>query len=659
VSTGRVQAAPVIEGDQVGPSALAYDQGNFYVLDSPNGRIIVQDLQTGERREIALPDGYFADMLIEANTIYLCDFNRPGVLALDETGGQVAPAKSTWGLGLASTDLSMVADWIDETKRTDDHQGWMTIFNTSKVELATLSIQSEHYLGSAKLLGRDRAGNYYVMVEELLENVPKILVDTGVRRYAADGTFLDAALLPIEEIDFFPNRPVAIDPEGGAYFLKVTETRADVVRLDFNPGTPSTLEKRWEAMWILLQPPAGMTKKSVPGAAPITRQQIIENAKSYLSVNWKLGQANYHNGQAGNWNNCGFGKENWRLPRTLTGRVGQTIAEVPYAWGGYQSIADFQQRINRGNWAGNICENQVLGNTAGVDCAGFVSQALQAEGYYLADTGGLGGISTAINWNQLAPGDLLLKPGSHVMLFDAFANPLTLDGGVWIYESTVRNGADRVGHNLVNFSILSTYTPRRYNNLVEDIVPAGENMIRNGTFNAGAAEWGFWGEIDVDARDGLLYFKRRNPSSYGAAIYQEINAMAEAGSPFEVTADLGNTSSVDKQITLSLRNPNVWAGALSCAFTIPANTDPRTYRLAGMLPDRWENVRLEIGIGPADGQPDLMLDNVSVIYRPELWPTGIACSVSETTPPITVWPIPSYSNLGWSKNGGGKDLTAR
>jgi len=204
-------------------------------------------------------------------------------------------------------------------------------------------------------------------------------------------------------------------------------------------------------------------------------------------VNWTLGASNYSTGQAGNWDNCGSGKANWRLPRTLTGRVGQTIPEVPYAWGGYQSISDFRSQIGRGNLAGNICENQVLDNVAGVDCAGFVSQVLQAGAYYLAADNGLGRVSTPINWSELAPGDLLLKSGSHVMLFDAFANRQTLDGGVWVYESTMRNGSDRVGHNLVSFSILSNYTPRRYNNLVEDGAPADGNLIRNGKFNPATA----------------------------------------------------------------------------------------------------------------------------------------------------------------------------
>jgi hypothetical protein len=109
-----------------------------------------------------------------------------------------------------------------------------------------------------------------------------------------------------------------------------------------------------------------------------------------LQANWTLTKSNYHSGQAGNWDNCASGKENWRLPRTLTGRVGQTIAEVPYAWGGYESVAEFRSQIKGGDWAGNICENQVLDNVAGVDCAGFVSQVLQLGG--LAMTSSMGSI---------------------------------------------------------------------------------------------------------------------------------------------------------------------------------------------------------------------------------------------------------------------------
>ena len=644
-------AGPLIEGDQVGPSALVYDQGKFYVLDPLNNRIVVQDPQTGERQEMPLPGGYFADMLIQDQTIYLRDFNRPGLLALDEATGQAVPGKSALGLNRPSTDLSQFSDFSVISQRTDNHQGALTLFDAHKVQLAVLSIQSEDYLGSARLLGRDAAGNFYVIVEELLENVPALLVDSSVRRYAPDGTYLDAALLPMPEIAYFPNRPVAIDPQGGAYFLKVTQKQAEVVPLAFSPALPSTLQERWGALQESVQFKNDLQKKLDPGprsAVPITRQQIIHNAKSYLAVNWTLKSANYHSGQAGNFDNCDASKENWRLPRTLTGRVGQAIAEVPYAWGGYQSVAEFKNHIKQGDWAGNICENQVLDNVAGVDCAGYVSQVLQIGGYYLAADSDLGRISTPIDWSQLAPGDLLLKSGSHVMLFDAFANAQTLDGGVWVYESTTHNGADRVGHNLVSFSILSSYSPRRYNNLAEDTISPYRTAIRNGDFTAGVADWSFRGEVDPLVLGGKLYLKPHASTPNGTAIYQDVNAVTAAGAPFEVLASLGNvSSSAGAQVTLSLRNPNILTGALACSFTIPANAQPQTYRLAGVLPAAWQITRFELSLAPSGGLPDLTLDNVSVSYRPDLHPAGVECSVGDAPPAYRGWVDPYYGGAGW------------
>ena len=645
------QAGALIEGDEVGPSALVFDQGKLYILDSLNNRVIEQDPQTGERTDIPLPGGYFADMAIQDKTIYLSDFNRPGLLALDEANGQIVPGKSSIGQGTTAPDLSTFSDFSVISQRKDDHLGALTIFDAHKVQLAALSIQSQHYLGSARLLGRDDAGYFYVLVEELLENVPVMLVDTSVRRYAPDGTYSDAALLPMPEIYYFPNRPVAVDPQGGAYFLKVTQNQAAVVRLDFSTATSSTLDERWGALQESAQFINDMQKKPQPGphsAVPITRQQIIKNAISFLNVNWTLKSSNYHTGQAGNFDNCNISKENWRLPRTLTGRVGQTIPEVPYAWGGYASVAEFRSQIKQGYWAGNICENQVLDNVAGVDCAGYVSQVLQIGGYYLANNGELGTISTPIDWSQLAPGDLLLKSGSHVMLFDAFANPQTLDGGVWAYESTMRNGADRVGHNLVSFSILSTYSPRRYNNLVAETISPYRTALRNGDFTDGMAGWGFRGQIDPLLLGGKLYLKPHTSDPHGIALYQDINAVSTAGAPFEVLASLGNVSSAGAQVTLTLRNPNVLAGALACFFTLPANTDPQVYRLAGVLPAAWENTRFEIRLQPVSGLPDLSLDSLSVSYRPDLHPAGVECSEGDFAAPVSGgWMGPHYNGAGW------------
>ncbi len=258
-------AGPLIEGDQVGPPALVYDQGKFYILDSPHNRILVEDPQTGERRDLPLPGGYFADMLIQDHTIYLRDFNRPGVLALDADSGQAVPGRLSLGPDPAAADLSIFSDFSVVSQRAGDQQGALTVFDAHKVQLAALSITSQHYLGSAHLLGRDDAGNFYVMVEELLENVPAMLVDTSVRRYAADGSYLDAARLPMQEIAYFPNRPVAIDPQGGgAYFLKVTQNQASVVRLDFSPAPSSTLEERWEALQESAQYKSELQKKRTP-----------------------------------------------------------------------------------------------------------------------------------------------------------------------------------------------------------------------------------------------------------------------------------------------------------------------------------------------------------------------------------------------------------
>jgi len=151
---------------------------------------------------------------------------------------------------------------------------------------------------------------------------------------------------------------------------------------------------------------------------------------------------------------------------------------------------------------------------------------------------------------------------------------------------------------------------------------------------------------------------RRSASPYWAGVYQDIDAVAASGSPFEVSADLGNSSSVDKQVTLNLRNPNLWTGALSCPFTIPANSNPKTYRLAGALPGDWENTRFEIDVGSADGQPDLILDNAAVVYRPDLQPAGVECSAVDPTPAVMLWLGPSYSGLGWGPINGKKAAVA-
>jgi len=638
-----------------GPQSLLYNQNTFYILDAMNNRIIHFDPVSQHISIINTQmDGYFSDMQLMDGYLYINNLAENYVARAElevEPQVRVEIASSEETVGLFDANVTFDGTTA-EVNRLNDHQQFVAVFNTDDVLLSSFMVETDHFLGSVRYYGQDTLGNFYVLIEEVLENVPAIVAEVSIRRYSPDAIYLDAAVLPLEDIYFLPNRPVAVDPDGGAYFLSVQKEKTQILKLGFNPSYTSKLEENGEIILSeqLDEFPFPQLDNTISAVSPVTRQQVIQSAEAYLHVGWTLRPENYYSGPANNWDNCSGGgviRENWRLPRYLANRVNQVIQEVPYAWGGYQSISNFTNRLNQGNWAGNICGQEVRNNVAGVDCSGFVSQVLQLGGHYTTTT--LGQMANRIDWSQLRAGDFLMN-GGHVMLFEKFDNGRNVDGGVWVYESTMRNGVDRVIYNKVTFSYLSTYkyVPWRAKNIIEDTPVVGHNLVRNGGFSNGVDQWGFW-EINYSNRDGALYTHLNTSSLNGGSVYQDLNYALESNFPMELSLSLGNISATDKVFSISLHSTDTWNGALGCSFTVPANTDFKNYRLVAKVPARWSNARFEFAIATADGQPSLIVDNINVQYRPDLNPTTIECTVQDTPPAYNIIIDHYVTGTGWVK----------
>jgi hypothetical protein len=150
------------------------------------------------------------------------------------------------------------------------------------------------------------------------------------------------------------------------------------------------------------------------------------------------------------------------------------------------------------------------------------------------------------------------------------------------------------------------------------------NLARNGNFAAGADEWSLYGEVSATVMGGVMNLYRQAPSPNGAALFQDMNVSTLHSSPLEVKVDLGNSSSVTKQMTLHLHNPDS-SEVLSCNFSLAPNTSLATYTLRGWTSYAWANMRLELRPDPADDLPAILVDNVDVHYKPGINSRGPEC----------------------------------
>lgn len=185
----------------------------------------------------------------------------------------------------------------------------------------------------------------------------------------------------------------------------------------------------------------------------ITRDEIIKNARPYATHQWYCNEENIKNYDCGG--------EHVVTPSWV--KVGNNVA-VPYMWGGFSSIPEFDQGLlngvsagdsyTHGNGAGSYC-------AVGVDCSGFVSQVWELSNKY--STASIPQISTAYaSYDQLLPGDVVNYPHHHVRLIHSNNG----NGSFLIIEAAASGTDWRVGYNnYTTADFEGRYIPRHYNYL--------------------------------------------------------------------------------------------------------------------------------------------------------------------------------------------------
>ncbi len=177
----------------------------------------------------------------------------------------------------------------------------------------------------------------------------------------------------------------------------------------------------------------------------VDRDTVIQIAKSYAEHKWTCTTANTRA-------NCAPSYKSDYTPGTYTG--------VPYDWGGYKTISEFDNEIKNGYGAGSHSKDGVLSCTTGVDCSGYVSKCWQ-EARYTTST--ISQISYSIDKKSVKKGDIFNKAGSHVVLFSHFDS----SGKPIFYEAS--GSASKVRLNTTGgWSFLNGYVARRYKNIAEN-----------------------------------------------------------------------------------------------------------------------------------------------------------------------------------------------
>jgi hypothetical protein len=304
-------------------------------------------------------------------------------------------------------------------------------------------VRVENVLGSLEVLGFDRAGGFYTLAEEVAVVNDTIQVDQKVLHFDENGTFLNAARVPIQnQYTYVPNN-VALDPNGDLYALITHPDHLEITKLAFVRQLPQLLPPATAEPFV--------QATAVPGCT-ISRKQIETNAFAFRNNLVTLTEQNIR----GACSDRG-------IPSYLS--APGTYRSVPYDWGGGDSVDDFNNFMKQDFQAGDVPANRSSGTEScskGVDCSGFVSRCWQLPGKF--GTTGLPGVSTKLgSTRNLKLGDILNKPGSHVRLF----SHVDENGMVWAWESTTDGGRDRVVYRPLRWAAYQGFQPMRLNKLCD------------------------------------------------------------------------------------------------------------------------------------------------------------------------------------------------
>jgi hypothetical protein len=179
-------------------------------------------------------------------------------------------------------------------------------------------------------------------------------------------------------------------------------------------------------------------------AWPITRDEVMERAKTFAEIDWQCERKNASR------------EYNLLVP-------GKTYLGVSYNYGGFDLPTEFSEKVRSGKVAGNYkkrCGERlcVRFDFAGLDCSGLVSRCWQVRRYSTLE---LPIIAIKIPRKLLKPGDILNSRNKHVVLFHSYDT----EGQMWAYESSAwvrQQGAPPAGVVFRSVDLEDKYVPRRF-----------------------------------------------------------------------------------------------------------------------------------------------------------------------------------------------------
>lgn len=271
---------------------------------------------------------------------------------------------------------------------------------------------------------------------------------------------------------------------------------------------------------------AAFISLSAAEAEAIPRSEIVAAAPSFEDHDWYCGPENLTA-----W--CADGT--WDPAVTSAGpQVG-----LPYCWGGWVTVAQFDQQIADGYGAGSLPDGLFLDCTTGVDCSGYVSQLWQHP--HKLGTATIPDVSVEVATTELLPGDVFNDANHHVIMFLG----LDSDGTVIVTESTNASACMGVCRRSRPWSAFDGYVPRAY--VYADMESSTEPGTLAEPIPIDAFPYKDWRNTEDAVSDVFDFYSTAPDTNESGPEYLYVFHVASGGT---LTASVADAAGVDVDIHL-------------------------------------------------------------------------------------------------------------
>ncbi len=488
-------------GGQYGPNSFDINDNEIIILDAQNQKIKIYENKK-IKNSIKIPFYNAEDILWEGEKNYYIlsenivhkmnessiknhySTSSPRILiskiTKDENGRVSLTTNKLTTLKINTLQKGNALNKIDGVP--DEISGQIkTIRENSQTAKVILADNSSYQisvkdLGMIQYIGATPEGFKYLLIEQITQQVP-LKIARYIYLMNDDGELKAKFHLPnIAFTHIF--KEFAVDDNGNLFQMISAKDGIHIIEWKYENKFPNTVpiikyppkfdrSYHYNDFKYPYDVPLPKLKKKSKITGSVTRADALATADSYIVCEWTGSSNNRTNGVE---TLSGASVETPSSNNYSGGWIIGTNTKVPYQWGGYSTLTEFESGIVSGQKAGDMQTSGLDGNNAanysdveGVDCSGYVSRCWTSGRY---STSTFHNVSTQLSsFDDLLPADAVNDAGSHIRLFVE----RNADGSFLMAEAAGSGWACR--YYSFSTSNLSNYAPIRYDNIINVTVP--------------------------------------------------------------------------------------------------------------------------------------------------------------------------------------------